>query len=36
MKKLIFVLAFLLPMGAMAAGGNVHLDKAEYDLTAIS
>ncbi|WP_299084592.1 cytochrome c1 [uncultured Paraglaciecola sp.] len=33
MKKLIFVLAFLLPMGAMAAGGNVHLDKAEYDLT---
>ena len=33
MKKLIFVLALLLPMGAMAAGGNVHLDKAEYDLT---
>ena len=33
MKKLIFVLSLLLPMGAFAAGGNVHLDKAEYDLT---
>ena len=33
MKKLIFVLSLILPMGVMAAGGNVHLDKAEYDLT---
>ena len=33
MKKIIFVLSLLLPMGAFAAGGNVHLDKAEYDLT---
>ncbi|MGJ8681916.1 cytochrome c1 [Paraglaciecola sp.] len=33
MKKLIFVLAMLLPMSVMAAGGGAHLDKAEYDLT---
>ncbi|WP_339723399.1 cytochrome c1 [uncultured Paraglaciecola sp.] len=33
MRKIIFVLSLLLPMGVMAAGGNVHLDKAEYDLT---
>jgi len=33
MKKIIFVLSLLLPMSVMAAGGNVHLDKAEYDLT---
>jgi ubiquinol-cytochrome c reductase cytochrome c1 subunit len=33
MKKIIFVLSLLLPMSVMAAGGNVHLDEAEYDLT---
>ena len=33
MKKIIFVLSLLLPMSVMAAGGNVYLDKAEYDLT---
>jgi len=33
MKKIIFVLCLMLPMSVMAAGGNVHLDKAEYDLT---
>ena len=33
MRKIIFVLCLLMPMGAMAAGGNVHLDKAVYDLT---
>ncbi|MBU3002503.1 MAG: cytochrome c1 [Paraglaciecola sp.] len=33
MRKIIFVLSLLLPLGVMAAGGNVHLDKAEYDLT---
>lgn len=33
MKKIIFVLSLLLPMSVLAAGGNVHLDKAEYDLT---
>jgi ubiquinol-cytochrome c reductase cytochrome c1 subunit len=33
MRKIIFVLSLLLPMSVMAAGGNVHLDKAEYDLT---
>jgi ubiquinol-cytochrome c reductase cytochrome c1 subunit len=33
MKKIIFALCLLLPMGVMAAGGSVHLDKAEYDLT---
>ncbi|MGK0268921.1 MAG: ubiquinol-cytochrome c reductase cytochrome c1 subunit [Paraglaciecola sp.] len=33
MKKIIFVLCLMLPLGVMAAGGNVHLDKAEYDLT---
>ena len=33
MKKIIFVLCLMLPMCVMAAGGNVHLDKAEYDLT---
>ena len=33
MKKLIFVLTLLLPMGVFAAGSNVPLDKAEYDLT---
>lgn len=33
MRKILFVLSLLLPVGVMAAGGNVHLDKAEYDLT---
>jgi ubiquinol-cytochrome c reductase cytochrome c1 subunit len=33
MKKIIFVLCLMLPLSVMAAGGNVHLDKAEYDLT---
>lgn len=33
MKKIIFVFSLLLSTGALAAGGNVHLDKAEYDLT---
>ena len=33
MKKLIFVLSLLLPNLVLAAGGNVHLDKANYDLT---
>jgi ubiquinol-cytochrome c reductase cytochrome c1 subunit len=33
MKKLIFVLGLLLPTLVLAAGGNVHLDKADYDLT---
>ncbi|RDV28094.1 cytochrome c1 [Alteromonas aestuariivivens] len=33
MKKLMFLLAFLLPGAALAAGGNVHLDTANYDLT---
>lgn len=33
MKKIIFVLCLMLPISVMAAGGNVHLDKAEYDLT---
>ena len=31
MRKLICVLALLLPGMALAAGGNVHLDKANYD-----
>ena len=33
MKKWIVVLFALLPSLVMAAGGNVHLDKAENDLT---
>ena len=33
MRKLICVLALLLPGMALAAGGNVHLDKANYDLS---
>ncbi|MDU0354039.1 cytochrome c1 [Paraglaciecola aquimarina] len=33
MKKLIFVLAMLMPFSVLAAGGGAHLDKAEYDLT---
>ncbi|AEE24619.1 MAG: cytochrome c1 [Alteromonadaceae bacterium] len=33
MKKLILVLAFLLPNAVFAAGGGVHLDTANYDLT---
>lgn len=33
MKKLIFVLSLLLPIGAFAAVSNVPLDKANYDLT---
>jgi len=33
MKKLIVLLTLLMPMSVFAAGGNVHLDKADYDLT---
>jgi ubiquinol-cytochrome c reductase cytochrome c1 subunit len=33
MKNLIFVLGLLLPNLVLAAGGNVKLDKANYDLT---
>ncbi|WP_028864358.1 cytochrome c1 [Psychromonas aquimarina] len=33
MKKLMIALVALLPTLVSAAGGNVHLDKAEYDLT---
>jgi ubiquinol-cytochrome c reductase cytochrome c1 subunit len=33
MKKLAFIVCFLVSGLAMAAGGNVHLDKAEHDLT---
>ena len=33
MKKLILVLSLLVPSVVLAAGGNVHLDKANYDLT---
>ncbi|MCW8090462.1 cytochrome c1 [Alteromonas sp. ASW11-130] len=33
MRKLFCLLALLLPGTVFAAGGNVHLDKAEYDLT---
>jgi len=33
MKKLMCFLAFFLPGVALAAGGNVHLDKANIDLT---
>ncbi len=33
MKKLVFVLSLLLPIGVFAASSNVPLDKAEYDLT---
>ena len=33
MRKLICILALLLPGFAFAAGGNVHLDKANYDLS---
>lgn len=33
MKKLIFVLSLFLTTGALAAGSNVPLDEAEYDLT---
>ena len=33
MKKLILVLAFLLPNAVFAAGGGAHLDTANYDLT---
>lgn len=33
MKKLLLILVFLLPNAAFAAGGNVHLDSADYDLT---
>jgi ubiquinol-cytochrome c reductase cytochrome c1 subunit len=33
MKKLIFVFALFLSTGTLAAGSNVPLDKAEYDLT---
>ncbi len=33
MKKLMIALVALLPTLVFAAGGNVHLDKAEYDLT---
>lgn len=32
MKKLMIALVAMLPMFAFAAGGNVHLDKANYDL----
>ena len=33
MRKLICVLALLLPGMALAASGNVHLDEANYDLS---
>ena len=33
MRKIIFVVSLFLSAGALAAGGNAHLDKAEYDLT---
>ncbi len=33
MKRIVIALVLLLPSLAMAAGGKVHLDKAEYDLT---
>jgi ubiquinol-cytochrome c reductase cytochrome c1 subunit len=33
MRKLVLVLAFLLPNVVFAAGGNVHLDHAEIDLS---
>ncbi len=33
MRKIMLLLAFLVPGIAMAAGGNVHLDKAPVDLT---
>ena len=33
MRKIMLLLAFLVPGMAMAAGGNVHLDKAPVDLT---
>lgn len=33
MKKLIILLTALLPLSVFAAGGNVQLDKAKYDLT---
>jgi ubiquinol-cytochrome c reductase cytochrome c1 subunit len=33
MKKLIVLLTLLMPLSVFAAGGNVHLDKADYDLT---
>jgi len=33
MRKLMLLLAFLVPGMAMAASGNVHLDKAPVDLT---
>ncbi|RCU49869.1 MULTISPECIES: cytochrome c1 [Corallincola] len=33
MKRMIIALVALLPSLVMAAGGNVHLDKANYDLT---
>ena len=33
MKKLIIAVFAFLPALAMAAGGNVHLDKADYDLS---
>lgn len=33
MKKLMIALVAMLPLFAFAAGGNVHLDKANYDLS---
>jgi ubiquinol-cytochrome c reductase cytochrome c1 subunit len=33
MKKLLVLLALLVPTGAFAAGGEAHLDTAHYDLT---
>lgn len=33
MRKLLVLLSILFPIGVFAAGGGVHLDKAEYDLT---
>jgi ubiquinol-cytochrome c reductase cytochrome c1 subunit len=33
MKKLLFILALMLPNAVLAAGGSVHLDTANYDLT---
>ena len=33
MRKFVFILALLVPSYAFAAGGNIHLDHAEIDLT---
>ncbi|MDP5032053.1 cytochrome c1 [Paraglaciecola sp.] len=33
MRKLLVLLSLLMPVSVFAAGGNAHLDKADYDLT---